>query len=162
LAKAFLLQRQHPDHLFVPVLICRRAQQLVFWMARDLGFLTFYTKVQPIAPHSEAPPDKVQEVREELGYDLDQSGEPLPFLVRRFRDTLPTVALATARKWQATAAAFADIPSSLDDLRNETLSNRDRDKAITTLKEKARTIPNIVGKWIGESEEEEDTLDEFF
>nr|WP_296065892.1 hypothetical protein [uncultured Actinoplanes sp.] len=46
LDKAAVLQREHPDHDFLPVLVCRRAHPMVNHLAEQLGFYVISTKRQ--------------------------------------------------------------------------------------------------------------------
>jgi hypothetical protein len=40
------VQRQHPDLPVVPLLVCRRGYDRLFWMAKDLGLLVHAARAQ--------------------------------------------------------------------------------------------------------------------
>ncbi|MEV5692566.1 hypothetical protein [Micromonospora globbae] len=124
LYKAAQLQLDHPTHRFVPVFVCRRAQYMTNQMAEALGFYVISTKRQYV-PASVAGRE-LDEVNTELGYDLEPApASPPPALVKHFTATLQSVAERTASRWSVTAQALVE---NFKALRNDRLSNRDREE----------------------------------
>ncbi len=115
-------------------------------MATDLGFVILETIVQPILPHSEVDPDALAEVRDELGYDLIRTDEPLSALVDGFRDRVPAYALRYARQWAKTAPVLAPHYRIL---RDTSLSPHARGSALDALKRATTNLPNVRGLWMG-------------
>lgn len=102
LDKAARLQLQHQDRRFLPVLVCRRAHFLTNKMAEYLGFYVISTKRQYVPPSVAG--RELEEVRTELGYDLEPYAEqPPPALVKHFTQTLQGIAERTATRWTISA-----------------------------------------------------------
>ncbi|MEV6562948.1 hypothetical protein AB0M22_45025 [Nocardia sp. NPDC051756] len=102
LSKAAQLQRGAPTTLIHPVLICRRANYTLFFMAKQLGFRVHITQQQYIRA---APEPQLAEIRTELGFtDLMpiEAGKAVPNLLRFFRHTLQKSAIEAAHTWQET------------------------------------------------------------
>lgn len=159
LDKAAQLQLAHPRQSLVPVLICRRAHYLTFTMAKDLGFRIFYTISQPILPHSEAPPEAVDEVNGSLGYQLSRSTEAHPKLTEGFAQTLPRHASDIAARWRQSAPIVGPFA---EQLREDIDPNR-RMTLMRELKEViVRDLPDAGGPWLGQARaaEEEEIFDE--
>lgn len=106
LSKAARLQSAHPDLRIAPVLVCRRAHYTTFKMARTLGFYVVDLRRQFLLPSSDLDQARVDEVRAELGYDLEESEEPFPLLVAHFTTHFPPVAVRTAERWARSQAAL--------------------------------------------------------
>jgi hypothetical protein len=107
LFKAARLQLDHPEHRFLPVFVCRRAQHLTMQMAEALGFYVISTKRQYV-PRAIAGRE-MDEVNNELGYDLEVAPDvPPPALVHHFAYTLQGAALRTATHWNMSAPALID------------------------------------------------------
>jgi hypothetical protein len=147
LEKAILLQRDHPNDLFLPVFICRRAHFTLFHMAKDLGFLVLQTKEQPILPHSKIAKEKLQEVCSELGYNLIQTDGPLKLLVKRFKETIPKHAVEYASQWRETAQVLAQLPDAVDTLRDSSAGCSDRDIAREIFYKVIVEKLGVHGKW---------------
>jgi hypothetical protein len=114
LDKAAGLQRAHPQHKFLPVLVCRRAHPFVNHLAEQLGFYVISTKRQYVP--AALPARELEEVRTELGYDLEAlPGTPPPALVRHFSQTLPSVAERTAERWATSAVELGNYFTDLHD-----------------------------------------------
>jgi hypothetical protein len=148
LDKAAQLQIQHPDRLFLPVLICRRFQHNVRTMALDLGFIALETIVQPILPNADIGPAAVIAVRDGLGYDLVRSDEALPTLVDGFRDFVPRYAVYYARRWGRIAPVLAPHFSIL---RDRSLTPHQRGSAMDNLKQEAAALNGVGGPWLGDT-----------
>lgn len=148
LDKAARLQQDHPTHLFVPVLVCRRGHYTLFKMAEDLGFIAFYTMVQPLLNHSTVEADAVVEVRNELGYTLDliQADEVQghDFVINGFTKVLPTSAARIALRWQQTAPTLAPF---YQNLRASNLTQSQRNIQIDLLRTAAKHLPDARGGW---------------
>lgn len=114
LDKAATLQRAHSAHRFLPVLVCRHAHPLVNRLAEQLGFYVISTKRQYVP--AGLPSRDLDEVRTELGYDLEHVPEtPPPALVKHFSKTLPSLAERTATRWAASAVVLGDYFAQLHD-----------------------------------------------
>lgn len=148
LEKAARLQIAHPRNSFMPVLIARNVHHLTYVMAEHLGFFVthFDGSEQPILPHWTAAPDKVLEVRSELGYALTRSNGAFPFLARQFERTIPRVAGATAARWTMIAPHLSD---SFTALRSETLRAAARQNALDRLFAEASALvqPTARNNW---------------
>jgi hypothetical protein len=148
LDKAAHLQQNHPAYLFVPVLVCRRGHYTLFKMAADLGFIAFYTTVQPMLNHSRVKIDTVSEVRDELGYmiELIQADEIKghAFVTNGFTKVLPGAAARIAHRWQQTAPTLAPFYQSL---RASNLTPSQRSIQMDQLRAAAKGLPDVRGGW---------------
>ena len=147
LDKAARLLAQHPDHRLVPVLVCRRAHYTTFFMARDLGFLVFETILQPILPHSDVKETALTEVREELGYQLERTDDPLPLLTQSFRERVPEHAIRTATRWAATAPTLAPCLQQASPIITHRLLPRGRGSLIQA----SRRQPARSSRWLNQA-----------
>jgi hypothetical protein len=101
LSKAVVVQQRQPDQPIVPVLVCRRAHETTFWMARQLGFMVIDMGAQFVGDIDQA---SLDEVRVELYFsDLHRGTGPSLRVQDRFRDTLPTHCTQIASRWRQTA-----------------------------------------------------------
>jgi hypothetical protein len=66
--KAAGLQEALPSANIVPVLVCRRANKTLFYMAKDLGFLVFQSNGQWVPEGGRTTSTAINEVRNELNY----------------------------------------------------------------------------------------------
>ncbi len=126
LSKAAQLQAAQPNQRFVPVLVCRKPHHTLFAYAKALGFVVFYTIVQPILMHSDAPPEAVGEVVNELGYNLEIMQGPHKGLSGAFAKTLPKEALAAATRWAETISTYPDCLRYFEELRDDALGYAER------------------------------------
>lgn len=142
LDKAARLQQAHPNQLFVPVLVCRKVHYLTFRLAKSLGFIIFYfgNNIQPILPHSEVIPAHLQEVVEELDYQLIQTDGPLDSLSTQFNDTLPKDALAISKRWEI---AGASLGGHYRLLRDPSLLPQRRRSSMEQLKREMQALPGM-------------------
>ncbi len=109
LSKAAALQRTYPHLRFAPVLVCRRAQYTTFVMAKALGFYVVALCRQFLLPTPDVPQEKVDEVCQELGYDLEMRDVEFPRLVRQLTDTFPRFAARTAERWARNGPALEEL-----------------------------------------------------
>lgn len=129
LGKAAHVQQARPDAEIVPVLVCRKAQATLFWMASQLGFLIIDMERQFIGAVEE---DKYLEVRNELGFNDLVLGQGPSLRVRdRLRNTIRDRTPRFATAWKRTA---------LDDFLGPTLTElsvtrdqRDRTHLVQTM-----------------------------
>ena len=92
------MQIAHPDRRIVPILICRRMAFMTGRMAKELGFFGIELLYQPISDAVDR--ESVAEVQDELGFvDLQPDISPHEGLMRRFENTLPAHAPASAERW---------------------------------------------------------------
>lgn len=133
LYKAALLQQANPGQPIVPVLICRRAQKWLFWMAKDLGFIVHDTKRQYLTLPDKTEPRLLDEVRDELGLtDLNLvSATSQPRIIALFTETLPAQARRVAQRWEQIGAPLLDHYNTL---RGDKLKPWERTAAITALR----------------------------
>ncbi|HVA09880.1 MAG TPA: hypothetical protein VNG12_24410, partial [Acidimicrobiales bacterium] len=123
LAKAALLQQGQPNRMFLPLLVCRRAQYTTFRRAKTFGFLVVETRRQPIV-WRDTDERLLDEVRAELGYvDLTTDLAPPPALLNLLNQTIPANALEIAERWRERGAT---LPHHYDALRRRTMSDNDR------------------------------------
>jgi hypothetical protein len=168
LAKAALVQQQHPGLGIVPLLVCRRGHDRLFWMAKDLGFLVHAAKAQFLTLPKNTTEQHVEQLRGELGLTdlkLVTATNP-PRIVNLFVATIPKQAVATALRW-------ADVGSQLaphfDRLRRENLSDSDRSEALAKLRDEAEGLLVAAGvtdpilAWaLGEAHDEPEGYDDPF
>jgi hypothetical protein len=112
--KAARLQQALPTANIVPVLVCRRANKTLFYMAKDLGFLVFQSFAQWIQEGGRTTSAAVNEVRNELSYlDLhvvQPSWDRLdPGLEGYFRKVLAGQAKSTAANWRLRGSRFGTV-----------------------------------------------------
>jgi hypothetical protein len=110
--KAARLQENLPEANIVPVLVCRRANKTLFYMAKDLGFLVFQAFGQWIPEGGRTTALAINEVRNELGYLDLRVVEPTwdrhnPGLEGYFRKVLGAQAKSTAANWRNRGSRFA-------------------------------------------------------
>ncbi|WP_280357499.1 hypothetical protein [Nocardia otitidiscaviarum] len=100
LDKAAHLQRERPDALVHPVLVCRRVNHTLFFMAYELGFKVVQTQRQYIRG---VEIDPLNEVRAELGFldlTLLDPATPDPHLIKAFRQQIPKDADEYCERWR--------------------------------------------------------------
>jgi hypothetical protein len=150
LHKAAQLQITLPNQRFLPVFVCRRAHYWTFLLAKALGFVVFYLPVQPILPHSEIDSAGVEEVKQELGYNLLQTDSSHPYLVKAFRSNLPKKALEVSELWSQNANDVIDFASQL---RDDTISRLLRNQLSRELQAMFREMgPDEESEWEPEVE----------
>jgi hypothetical protein len=147
LHKAAQVQRQQPNQHIMPVLIARQVHYLTRRMAKHLGFftITFEKGVQPIRNLEFVDPRFVEEVRNELGYNLLlTNGEALPFVQRAFRYTVPKQAAETANRWALMGPA---LEHHFARLRNSSVRGEPRETALNSLYRDAVQIIRPARPW---------------
>lgn len=145
LDKAAQLQLANPDLSFLPLLVCRRAQQTTFYAAHDLGFLVVDLQAQFLPPIARIDRSRLEEVRRELGYlDLAVGDVAPEVLVRRLSETLRAQASKFAAQWRLTSAAAAPL---FGELRKETLAGTPRRRRVNALRDIARGLPGTRVGW---------------
>ncbi|KPN45047.1 hypothetical protein [Mycobacterium intracellulare] len=101
LSKAILVQQARPEAAVVPILVCRRAHQTTFWMAKQMGFIVIDMGRQFIGAVEE---DKMLEVRNGLWFNDLAIGEGPSLRVRdRLRSAVRAGSVAAAEVWRDTA-----------------------------------------------------------
>lgn len=115
LYKSAVLQTTHPQHDFVPTLICRRVHRRSFWMARDLGFLIHPTTREYVYLTKSITERLLNEVRTGLALDdlvpVDPSSPPR--IINFFTEVLPGRAAKQAERWKITAPLVLPIAEQL-------------------------------------------------
>lgn len=139
------LQRERPDALICPVIVCRRRQHTLLEMGKDLGFYAIATGIHFVLSTSRIDIRKFEEVRMELAFtDLVQQDGPSQRLVRVLDRSLRRDASAAARRWQARGATFID---HYDELRRE-LGHDARERTMASLRAEAAAGPlDHLGGW---------------
>ncbi|MFG3525072.1 hypothetical protein ACGF5S_32775 [Nocardia nova] len=148
LDKAAQLQRAQPTALILPVLVCRRANHTMFFMARELGFKILPTQRQYIRGVNA---EHLQQVRNELGfYDLTDRDpdDPDPFLVKNFCNQIPKDAADYCRRWRDTVLTY-ELDEYFTPLRDKSLRFADREAVLDEFKASAARIERDVrqGGW---------------
>ena len=147
LHKAAQVQIQQPNQHIMPVLVARRVHYLTFVMAKHLGFfiVQFDGCAQPIRELEFVDPHFVDEIRDELGYNLVLTdGTGFERIYRAFRYTIPRYAQPTAERW---ARMGPDLAPHFARLRNRNLTARDRDQATDLLYRDAVRIATPRPRW---------------
>lgn len=146
LSKAAQLQGAHPKRRFLPVLVTRRAQYLTFVMAKHLGFfvIEFDDYAQPILPHWTVKTEDVHEVRDELGYVVIVTDQPMPGVTRRFDRTLPKDGVARAMRWAEMGPSLAPHFGAL---RRSSFSGWEREAEMNRLYQDAASIVKPEKAW---------------
>lgn len=136
LAKAAHFQNQHPDLPVVPLLVCRRAHDRLFWMAKDLGFLVHATRRHFMTLPKAMELRHVEQIREELGLaDLRVlTPDTTHRIIDMFRSTVPRQAHATAARWASVGRHLAPHYTAL---RSEAISERQRTELLEVLRTEA-------------------------
>jgi hypothetical protein len=78
-------------------------------MAKAVGLYVVALCRQFLLPRPDVDPNKVDEVRRELGYDLEVRDAAYPALVRQLTDTFPGVAARTAERWARHGPALEEL-----------------------------------------------------
>lgn len=112
LAKGVELQAAHPSQPILPVLVCRRAHQTTFWMAKQLGFMVIDMGRQFAG--TAMTEDEVLEVRNELDFnDLYRGDGPSARVLDRLRDTIPGECADAAARWAQSTVDLGTYFTSL-------------------------------------------------
>lgn len=131
LDKAASVQVAHPDIQIVPVLVCRRLHFTTGAMAKQVGIHLIETKTQFVRPVVLSVDDgqrKVDEVVNELGYDVTLHDEATPAMKRQFETTLPSRVDEAAERWRQ-VALHPEVPYVLSLLRDEEVLGDERTRA---------------------------------
>jgi hypothetical protein len=145
LHKAALLQDAHRDRAIVPVLVCRKKSILAYWMSIEIGFRIIETNRQYLRPHADVRPDTFEAVKEDLGFtDLVQTEEADSIITGVFATSLPKEARGIAERW---AICGPELIDHFEQLREDSLSDKDRDNALSELKEVAAELPGCDIRW---------------
>lgn len=137
LDKAAQLQRHSPNALILPLLICRRVNYTLFFMAKQLGFKVRDNRQQYVRPVMQ--PEELAEVRTELGFiDLipTEPNTTPQHLPRFFRNGLPKNALEFAHTWRETVLTH-NLDIHFPVLRDNALRGHDRATAMELLRHDA-------------------------
>lgn len=137
LHKAALLQINHADLSFVPVLVSRRRSFYAWEMGQALGFFPIQVYAQFVLPRSEAPQEQVTELQDELGYrDLQRYDGAHPRLTSALTKALPSRALELAARWHKCGPPLSEHFAPL----REYMAPSDRAVAMKTFRHDASEI----------------------
>lgn len=143
LAKAAMVQAAAPTAPIVPLLICRRAHDRLFWMAKDLGFLVHQTKAQFFTMPKGTTDKQIQDVRTELALtDLKiVSPTTQPRIGLLFASTIPKTAGATAVRWAAVGQQLQHHYALL----RQNITHDQRNEALADLRTEAAVVLEAAG-----------------
>lgn len=144
LHKAAILQADHPDLDFVPVLVCRRRSFFAWAMGKELGFFPIEVSGQYVLPRAAVDHDHFNEVRAELGYtDLRLKEDAEPRLIQALTSSLPKVAEEYAARWKVCG------PPLLEHFKNlrEYMPPSERSAAMEDFRDEAGHLPDCEVKW---------------
>jgi hypothetical protein len=164
LHKTAIIQQAHPKLPIVPLLICRRAHDRLFWMAKDLGFLVHQARRQFLTLPPKTEVRLLDEVRNEMALlDLTLvTTESRPRISSLFKDLLPSAAVATALRW---ATVGSRLLPHYAILRKDILRPWDRNAALAALRTEAAVVladadvESPILAWALEEEEPEPDYD---
>jgi hypothetical protein len=144
LHKAAVAQNANPTLPIVPLLVCRRAHDRLFWMAKDLGFLVHQARRQFLTLPPKTDARLLDQIKDELALsDLTLiPAESRPRIENLFTDTLPKQAPAAAKRWAAVGSQFIEDYATL---RKETLKPWTRNTALSELRTGAEVALNQAG-----------------
>lgn len=144
LSKAAAVQQQHPGLPVVPLLICRRGHDRLFWMAKDLGFLVHAARAQYLTLPKKTTELHVEQLRAELGLtDLKLvTAESPPRIGKLFETTIPKAGADTAARW---AAVGSRLGHHFDKLRLDTITDTDRSAELAALRDEADLVLAAAG-----------------
>ncbi|WP_295791401.1 hypothetical protein [uncultured Microbacterium sp.] len=131
LDKAASVQLAHPDVAIVPVLVCRRFHYTTGALAKQIGIHLIETKTQFVRRVVLGVDDgqrKVDEVVNELGYDVTLHDDARPAIRRQFETTLPARVDDAAERWRL-VASHPEAPDAIAVLRDEDVLGDDRTRA---------------------------------
>lgn len=159
LHKAAVAQNANPSLPIVPLLVCRRAHDRLFWMAKDLGFLVHEAHRQFLALPPKTEVRHLDEIKTGLGFaDLTIATATEPKRIERlFTTTLPKGARSTAERWITVGSHLTDHYALL----RKKLPPWDRKTALSTLRTEAEVALDQAGvdrqilAWALEEEEDE-------
>ncbi|MER7450348.1 hypothetical protein ABTW96_08670 [Nocardia beijingensis] len=146
LHKAALLQFDAPEANIMPVLVCRRVNHTLWFLAQRLGFKVHDTRQQYI--RSVVTDDDLTEVRTELGFrDLMKPNDKasLAGLNRFFLESLAVGALDYADRWRE-AVLVHNFDEYFRHLRLPTLRYIDRTRILTEFRT-ATEAAGMRGGW---------------
>jgi hypothetical protein len=144
LHKAAIVQNTHPSLPVVPVLVCRRAHDRLFWMAKDLGFHVHQARRQFLTLPPKTDDRLLEEIKDELALrDLTLvSSTSRPRIEAVFTTTLPKHGPDIATRWAAVGSTLTD---SYALLRSERLKPWDRNSALAQLRTEAEIALDQAG-----------------
>lgn len=132
LYKAACLQRDEPDALIAPVLLCRARHFTLLQMSHDLGFRVINTRKQFILLNSSVRLPILRSVQTDLGFsDLVPYEQTADAGVTKALTLLPREAQSMAPTWRRIGSALLD---HYRELRQETLSDPDRRAILADLR----------------------------
>lgn len=142
LHKCLLLKHAHPAVPVVPILVCRRAQETAFYMAKQLGFIIIEIGAQFLG--DTVPEEQLLQVRNELGFtDLYRGTGPSLRVRDRLRDHLGPYLTQFADTWTRTAQDVV-ISAALSRLRNR-IPGAERAELLNDVRNANRTNGNRGG-----------------
>jgi hypothetical protein len=161
LHKAAVVQNAHPDQPIVPMLICRRAHDRLFWMAKDLGFHVHQTRRQFLTLPPKTDVKYLEQIKDELALrDLTLvSTTSRPRIETVFTTTLPKHGSNIATRW---AAVGSTLTTYYAQLRSEKPKPWERNTALAQLRTQAEIALDQAGvdekilAWALEENEDDD------
>jgi hypothetical protein len=166
LHKAAVVQNAHPELPIVPLLICRRAHDRLFWMAKDLGFHVHQARRQFLTLPPKTDIRYLEELKAELALrDLTLvSATSRPRIEEVFTTTLPKHGPNIAPRWATVGATLASLYA---ELRSDRLKPWERNSALAQLRTRAEVALDQAGvddkilAWALEEADQEDDWDNY-
>ncbi|OJF14528.1 hypothetical protein [Couchioplanes caeruleus] len=143
----------------MPLLVCRRAHDWLFWMAKDLGFLVHAAKRQFLTLPPKTDPRYLDEIKVGLGFtDLTVATTAEPKRIANlFTDTLPKTARTSAARWATVGSTLTEHYAIL----RKKIKPWDRNAALAALRTDADVALDQAGidekilAWALEEQEDE-------
>lgn len=159
LDKSAQLQQAHSNARLMPVLVCRQMHPLAGVMARQMGFHIISTWRQYVRPvvtrYDDTAQRKFEEVRDELGYNLEPHEDAVEQMVNQFIKTLPKRTEEASQRW-AEVCGRENVVEHLHDLRDDRLMYDERREVIAEL---GKAVGEVLGeevRWTGQPTEDGD------
>lgn len=162
LDKSARLQQARPTARLMPLLVCRQMHPLAGVMAKQMGFHIIPTWRQYVRPvvtrYDETAQRKFEEVRDELGYNLEPHEDAVEQMVNQFTKTLPKRTEEASQRWAAICAR-EDVIEHLHQLRDDQLMYAERREVIAELGQAVGEVLGEEARWTGQPTEDEDEPD---
>lgn len=141
------------------MLVCRQMHPFTGAMSAQLGFHVITTWRQYVRPvvtrFDETAQRKFEEVRDELGYNLEPHEDSVEPMVGQFTKVLPRRIEEASQRW-ATVCGNGAVVDLLHELRGEDLEYGERREAVAQLGQAVGESLSEDILWTGEPEEDDD------
>jgi hypothetical protein len=150
LAKAVHITSNWTEGSVLPVLVCRRANPILIYMAKHLGFHVIEVINQVVDMKRMGGPEtaerRFREVRSELSFlDMIPYTNPPTRILNQFREQLPPYIVEKAKTWADIGSRFGDW---YELLRDSSLPWRERSDLLEELRgEVSQLLPGVKLGW---------------